>query len=149
MQKTAAVVFQGEAGGDGCPCSVVPLLGPSAASVDTLPQWWGPGSTSGYPALSTSLQFSVQDFSSFIESLSAQCSAAVCARQLFGLSFVIRFVQSLIKVTPQTTETLAWLALWYIKRHKGMWLHIFAGFPRGAHDVKKGCGRGTKITFSK
>lgn len=37
MQNTAAIVFQGEAGGDGCPCSVVPLLGPAAASVDTLP----------------------------------------------------------------------------------------------------------------
>lgn len=102
MQNTAAIVFQGEA--EWGWLSLQRRATPTA-SADTPPWWWGPGSISGYPVLSTSLQFSMQDFF-HQKPLCSVLRSLVYVRLVFGLSFVLRFAESLMKITPQATEIL-------------------------------------------
>lgn len=133
MQNTAAIVFQGEAGG------ATPR--PICSLVDT--------STEGHLRLpctvhGITVQCARLPFSSKASLLSALQQSA---RQLFGVAFIRRFVLSLMNVTSQATETLARLALWYVKRHKGIVASLFCWIPRSAMMLK-GCGRDTKITFS-
>lgn len=66
-----------------------------------------PGSISGYPVLSHIITVQCARLFFFHQNLSAQCSAAWSMFVLFGLSFVLRFAESLIKITPQATEILS------------------------------------------
>lgn len=72
---------------DGCPCRMVLLLGPCAASVDTLAWWWGPGSTSRYPVLPRSLQFSVQDFPFHQKPLLGALQPRLCSSALWPVLY--------------------------------------------------------------
>lgn len=105
MQNTAAIVFQGEAEWGWLSLQHGATPGPICSLSRHSSMVVSPGSISGYPVLSTSLQFSVQDFF-HQKPLCSVLRSLVYVRLLFGLSFVLRFAESLIKITPQATEIL-------------------------------------------
>lgn len=83
MQNTAAIVFQGEAEWGWLSLQHGATPGPICSLSRHSSMVVSPGSISGYPVLSTSLQFSVQDFFSSKASLLSAPQLGLCSSALW------------------------------------------------------------------
>lgn len=107
MQNTAAIVFQGEAEW-GWPslqhgATPGPICSLSRYSSIVVRPWlhlWLPCTVHVITVQCARLALFHQ------KPLCAVLCGLVCAHQLFDLSFIIRFAESLMKITPQATEIL-------------------------------------------